>query len=99
MFNFKLRMRQRACSVASEVAVKRAAEIGIELKYFVLERELQCPGCNKMTLAVFEQDLCPECIYMAVWITARSNSERGAMDFMKTLGLAQTTRPSSSTET
>jgi hypothetical protein len=96
MFNFKLRMRQKACTVASEAAVKRAAEIGIELKYFVLERELQCPGCNKMTLAVFEQDLCPECIYLAVLITARSSSERGAMDFMKTLGLAQTARPSSS---
>jgi hypothetical protein len=93
MFNFRLRMRQRAAGVTSEVAVMRAAEIGIQLRYFVLEREQQCPGCNNMTLSVFEQDLCPECIYMAVWITARSSSPQGALDLIKTYGAAQPGSP------
>lgn len=89
MFNFRLRMRRRAAGVTSEVAAMRAAEIGIQLRYFVLEREQQCPGCNNMTLSVFEQDLCPECSYMAVWITARSSSPQGALDLIKTYGAAQ----------
>jgi hypothetical protein len=98
MFNFRLRMRQKAASVTSQVAVMRAAEIGIELRYFILERAQQCPGCNNMTLSVFEQDLCPECIYMAVWITARSSSPQGAIDLMKTYGVAPKPTPSSSRE-
>jgi hypothetical protein len=98
MFNFKLRMRQRAASVTSDVAVMRAADIGIELRYFILEREQRCPGCDKMTLSVFEQDLCPECIYMAVWITARSSSPQGALDLIKTYRVAPHARPPSSIE-
>jgi hypothetical protein len=88
MFNFKLRMRQKASSIVSEATVKRAAEIGIELRYFILEREQQCPGCNTMTLSVFEQDLCPECIYLAIWITARSSSPQSALDSIKAYGVA-----------
>jgi hypothetical protein len=98
MFNFRLRMRQKAASVASQVAVMRAAEIGIELKYFILERERRCPACEKMTVSVFEQDLCPECIYMAVWITARSSSPQGALDLIKTYGVAPHAKSGSSGE-
>jgi hypothetical protein len=88
MFNFKLRMRQKASSIVSEATVKRAAEIGIELRYFILEREQQCPGCNTMTLSIFEQDLCPECIYLAIWITTRSSSPQSALDSIKAYGVA-----------